>query len=134
MECVCVTILSRMASDRKRLVARLDKVFADFIKARDKECVLRGHGQCSDVLQAGHVFSRVAYSTRWDELNCHAQCSSHNLRHEHDPYPYFTWFQAKYGKRKFDSLHKKFAQVKKYTNKELKSLIEYYQKKSDNEH
>ena len=74
----------KKTSDRKRLVKKLDKVFSQYIRFRDQRCVTCGS---RENLQCGHLFSRTAYSTRWHPRNAFCQCSSCNLRHEHDPYP-----------------------------------------------
>jgi hypothetical protein len=113
-------------SDRKKLVAELDRVFSLYIRARDKACVL-----CNSVerLQCGHLFTRSSYSTRWDENNAFAQCSKHNYLHELKPYPFYHWYMEKFGKDKLDNLYLKHLQVKKIKDFELLEMIETYKKK-----
>lgn len=110
---------------RKATVKRLDAVFSKFIRQRDKRCV-----QCGTMenLTCGHVFSRVNYSTRWDENNCYAQCMGCNLRHEYEPYPFYQWTIKKLGQEAFDELYVKHAKVKKYSTYDLLELIKVYSK------
>ena len=110
-------------SERKKLVARLDKVFSEYIRQRDGACVICGK---RDRLTAGHLFTRTAYSTRWDVLNTHCQCTGCNLRHETDWVPFETRFKDKYGEEEFDKLYKKHHTTVKYSNGRLVELIEYW--------
>ena len=112
-----------MKSDRKKLVARLDKIFSLYIRKRDKACVI-----CNtrENLTNGHLFSRIAYSTRWDEKNCHCNCSGCNFRHEHDASKYTLFFIRKYGLPAYEDMARQFHQTKKFTNSDLEKLIEKY--------
>ena len=112
-----------MKSNRKKLIAKLDKVFSLWIRNRDQKCVLCGS---TERLQNGHLFSRQNYATRWDELNCHGQCASCNYTHEFRPYPFYNWFENKYGKEAMDELFKKHLSTKKWKDWELEDLIKKY--------
>ena len=110
-------------TSRKTLVRNLDKYLSLYIRQRDKYCVVCG---TPNDLTNGHLFSRVAYSTRWDfEVggNCAAQCRSCNLKHEYDPYPYTEWYRNKFGQDKYDQLHRRYKTVRKFTNADLQDLI-----------
>ena len=60
---------------RKKLIARLDKVFSQWIRSKDADH--RGYVQCFTcgvwkhwkTVDAGHFQSRAKFSTRWDEMN-----------------------------------------------------------------
>jgi hypothetical protein len=69
---------------RKGLVRKLDALVKQIVIARDGMCIVCG---TTSNLTPGHLFSRVAYSTRWDLDNVYAQCLNCNFRHESDPYP-----------------------------------------------
>jgi hypothetical protein len=116
-----------MKSERKRVVARLDKIFSKYICKRDgyKDVVDGSTDQPTN----GHLFSRVAYSTRWDEDNCHCQSWANNYRHEFDPYPYTQWWIRKYGQEAYDKLHRKFTSVRIFKTYELLEIIETYKQK-----
>lgn len=114
---------------RKWLVRNLDQVFSRYIRARDQRCVLCG---TKEDLTCGHVFSRVAYSTRWDEENSFAQCLNENLTHEYDPYPFLLWYQNKFGKKKLDEVHRRYKTIRKISNGELADMLEVYKSKLNN--
>lgn len=109
-----------MQSARKKLVTKLDRAVSELVRARDKRCVVCGSTQR---LTCGHLFSRVAYSTRWDLLNCHAQCWSCNYKHELDSYPYTKWFLEKYGMDAYDELHLRYATPRKFKDWELEEML-----------
>jgi hypothetical protein len=69
---------------RKGIVKKLDSLVSKIVIARDKKCIICGS---TNKLGCGHLFSRIAYSTRWDLDNCYASCWACNFRHEYDPYP-----------------------------------------------
>lgn len=112
--------------ERKKLVREADKVAALYVKKRDGRCLVCG---ASTDLTCGHLFSRAHYSTRWIEENLYTQCKGCNLLHEHDPYPLLQVAIRKYGKKKIDTLHRKFQTPVKTTNGHLKLIIEHYKKK-----
>lgn len=68
-------------------------------------------------------------ATRWDELNCHAQCWPCNYKHVHDWYPYQNWFVQKFGQEAYDNLYRKFKSVVKLKPFNLEILIEEYTEK-----
>lgn len=111
---------------RKALVKLADKYFSEFIRKRDKKCIQCGTTQN---LTCGHLFSRVAYSTRWDEENGWGQCASHNLRHEHDALPFTRVIEGILGREKVDALHRRFSTPRKFTNSELEEIINKYRGK-----
>ena len=116
-------------ASRKTLVKKLDKIVSQYIRLRDKYCVVCGSGER---LTNGHLYSRTTYSTRWDitdDGNCHCQCWGCNFKHEFDPYPYTNWYIEKFGKDKWDELHTKFRTLTKYSNTDLEELYETIKKK-----
>jgi 5-methylcytosine-specific restriction endonuclease McrA len=109
---------------RKGIVRKLDKLVSQIVIARDGKCIVCGTTQN---LTCGHLFSRVAYSTRWDLDNCYAQCLSCNLRHEYDPYPMTQAVILKLfngGTTTLDILHYKYVTVHKFKTYELEELYE----------
>lgn len=91
------------------------------VRERDLACVLCGD---RETLTCGHLFSRVAYSTRWDLDNCFAQCLSCNLKHEYKPYNFFKWYINKFGQEKLDELDKKHNTIRKWKDFELEEFYE----------
>lgn len=116
-----------MSTERKKLVKELDRVFGDYIKARDRyKSVTSGK---TERITCSHLFSRTSYSTRWDEENAFAQTASENYTHEFDPYPLTRWYIKNFGLKKYDELHKKNRTTLKLKDWEIKELIEKYKTK-----
>ena len=105
---------------RKGIIRKLDKLVSEIVIGRDRSCIVCGSFRN---LTCGHLFSRIAYSTRWDLDNCFAQCLSCNLKHEHDPYPMTETVKAK--GINIDELHRKYVTPIKFKTFEL---IELYEK------
>jgi hypothetical protein len=123
----------KQRTSRKSLVRLADKAFGDFIKVRDNDtCVTCGASAAETVLDCGHLFSRVAYSTRWDERNAFAQCRGCNLRHEHDPGPLTIVFLKKYSDAAYDTLHRLHRITVKYHDADLQALATEYRNKLAN--
>jgi len=106
---------------RKGWVRKLDKLCGDIVKVRDGLCVCCGS---KSSLTPGHLFSRVAYSTRWDLENIYCQCLSCNLRHEYDPYPLTNYFIEIRGRKKLDDLHRRYVTPRKFKDFQLQELYE----------
>lgn len=115
-----------MPSERMKLVKKADTYFSLYIRQRDGHCVTCG---TKENLQCGHLFSRNAYSTRWDEKNAFGQCGSCNLSHEHDPYPLTKYFLTLFGEEEYDRLHAKHRQAVKFSNADLEALAQKYKSK-----
>jgi len=115
-------------SERNKLVKKLDTVFSKYIRMRDKKCVICGSTQN---LQAGHLITRLRYSTRWDEENCFAQCRNCNYIHNFRPEIFTSWFIEKFGAKKYKELVYRSRIPVKYTetNNDLISLIKKYKQK-----
>lgn len=121
---------------RKGWVRKLDKLVSQIVIARDSRCIVCG---TTKNLTCGHLFSRVAYSTRWDLDNVYAQCLSCNFRHESDPLPMFQAVEAEYLRKTnwplkynlkerarnfINALHRKYVTPHKYKTFELEELYE----------
>ena len=111
--------------ETKLLKRHADKLMSLYIRQRDgNRCVLCGSDSRP---QCGHVLSRVALATRWDDTNCHCQCASCNMRHEFNAYPYISWFITKFGKDKLDELQRRWNKphpMKRHDYEELIASLE----------
>ena len=124
-------ILAKKGIPRKRLVPlprlikKVDSIFSLWIRKRDGEkCVLCG----SRVrVQNGHLIRRGKRSVRFDDVNCHAQCSSCNYKHNFEPEHYTNWFIREYGSAMYEDLVDRSRQTKKWTRDELENLIKKYE-------
>lgn len=114
---------------RKSLVRTLDKAFGDYIKERDRRCVTCGSVQN---LQPGHLFSRVAFSTRWDTRNCFCQCRNCNFRHEYDPGPLTMYFLKRFGTAAYEELHRRHRITVKYSDSMLEEMIQQFRNERAN--
>ncbi len=109
---------------RKALIKKLDTLVSQRIREIEPACVTCGS---TDKLGAGHVFSRKAYSTRWDLMprgNVHTQCWPCNYRHVRDQYPYFQWYINQFGQIAFESLRERFHTIVKLKDADLEKLLE----------
>lgn len=105
---------------RKGLIRQLDKAMSISIVERDKICFTCGTTQN---LTNGHLFTRGLYIVRWDPLNCHAQCSGCNFRHEFDPAIYQLKFIDKYGLDVYKQLYRKAHTSNKFKDSQLKEML-----------
>jgi hypothetical protein len=105
---------------RKKTVKELDTTLSLLVRTKNPHCVICGS---SENLTCGHLFSRVAYSTRWDLQNTETQCMGCNLRHEFDPYIFYTWYKNKYGEKQFDELHRRYITPHKLTTNQLIEIL-----------
>ena len=115
-------------SDRKKAVAYADKWFSLFIRARDGRCVTCGS---SESLQCGHLFTRAAYSTRWDERNAFCQCAGCNLRHEHDSSPLTAYYLSRFGEDAYHELHRKHKQTVKLSTAEIRAIGDSFKERAN---
>ena len=116
------------------LKAKLDKEFSLFIRLRDSKqfghkaikCISCGQVKPFEQADAGHYFSRTHLSTRFDELNVHAECR-HCNRFKADHLEGFREnLIKKIGQQNFDLLKWKHAQNHKMSDFEYEQLIKYY--------
>lgn len=106
---------------RAGLKRKLDKVAKEVMYRRDgHQCVMCGS---TSQIGWGHVFSSNTESTRWDLMNIHAQCWPHNFAHVRDQYPYFKWFEDKYGKKELEALRFRFKNPKRNTMQDLRDKL-----------
>ena len=113
---------------RKSLVKKLDDIFSLYIRTRDKFTSVTS-GKREDVMDCSHVFSRKNYSTRWDEENAFCQTKGENIRNNEYIWPYYKWYQDKYGMKQFEALEKRYNTVKQFKNYELIELAQEYKMK-----
>ena len=98
------------------------------MKARDKKCVFCGNPKI-DELESHHIFKRGKSATKYDLDNgialCKAfkGCSGHWKAH--NTYEMKVWIKNYLGE-KYDLLDKKSYELKKWTEKEKKQLLNYF--------
>lgn len=105
---------------KKSLFRGADGAFSKFIRQRDGwKCVLCG---TTENICNGHLIKRGKLTTRFDEKNCNALCTSCNYLDNHEPHHYVNWFLKKYGQAEFDRL---YIQSKEVMDKRMSSLRSY---------
>ncbi|MBP1616143.1 MAG: putative recombination protein [Bacteroidetes bacterium] len=114
------------------LKAKLDKEFSLFIRLRDAmpngcfRCISCGHIKPFEQADNGHYINRQHMSTRFDEMNCNAQCRKCNRFMEGNIQNYRKGLIAKYGEQKVILLEAKQGITRKYSDFEYEQLIKYY--------
>jgi hypothetical protein len=119
---------------RKSLVEKLDKIFSIYIRRKDAindiaTCVTCNKKDHWTKLQNGHFMSRRHYNTRWDEDNCHVQCSGCNVFRSGEIYLYNKYLCLKFDNNFPDRLYEKSNITVKFADIDLIELIEYYTEK-----
>lgn len=111
---------------------KLDTVFSQYIRLRDMEegrvfrCI-----SCNRILpisqaDCGHYINRQHMSTRWHEMNCHAQCRKCNRFDEGNMQGYRLGLVRMYGEKHVAVLESYKYRVTKYSDFEMSALIKYY--------
>ena len=119
--------MAKKKSTRTQVVAKLDKVFSEYIRRRYAKddiatCVTCSKQDHWKKLQAGHFMSRKHYSTRWDEDNVQVQCAGCNVFRYGEQYKFSKYL----GSEKAEELHQKSKQIVKFSTQELEEMIQHY--------
>jgi hypothetical protein len=121
--------------NRKQLVAKLDRVFSQFVRLSHAdeggtvECVTCGKLLWWKEAHAGHYISRRHMNTRFDVRNVHPQCCGCNTFRNGQPDEYALYLREKYGDEILEQLNERKHQVKKFTSEELTHLIKHFQER-----
>ena len=113
------------------LKAKLDKVFSEYIRKRDTrngvfKCISCGRILPYEQADCGHYINRKHMSTRFDEMNCNAQCISCNRFDEGNIQGYRRGLVALYGEQQVALLEAKKHNFRKYSDFEYEVLIKHY--------
>jgi len=125
---------SRKKDSTSNYKDKLDKVFSKFIRLRD--CMPNGYFRCiscgkiKPISQAdcGHYINRQHMATRFDEMNCNAQCRKCNRFDEGNIQGYRHGLIQKYGEQRVLLLELKKSDIRQYSEFELSALINHYSK------
>jgi hypothetical protein len=126
--------VTKKKDSRKKWVREADK-WASLDIRLDEHCVLTefvpGH-VCKGSIVCGHLFSRVAYTTRWDEANLYPICSWTNIRMEDDPVvarQLLEYAEASWGSDKIAELHQSYERARPIPTSEIKEAAEIWHAK-----
>lgn len=121
-----------MATDRQKLIVRLDNVFSQFIRLRDADkggrirCISCGQKFEPDYIDCGHYIPREHMGTRFSEMNCHAQCHFCNRHKRGNLEAYREALVALYGEDAVEALEQRKHQAFKLGVSELQEKLEFY--------
>jgi hypothetical protein len=120
-------------SSRKKIIAKLDKVFSQWIRAKHMnddgfiECYTCRVKKKFNEIQAGHFMSRKSYSTRWNEKNVFPQCIGCNMFKCGMQYEFGKRLDEDFGKGTAEAMQRLSKQSVKIPTYELENKIEHYQ-------
>lgn len=126
---------------RKKLIARLDKVFSQWVRMRTAdhrgfvECYTCGKVAHWKTVDAGHFQSRAKFSTRWmcdpeeGMVNVAPQCKSCNGFRSGEQFKFARRLDAEFGEGTAESIEQASNQTRKYSVEELEALIEVYNRR-----
>ncbi len=129
-------MLYKNKTKKPPLKDKLDKVFSEFIRLRDSkkfgykffQCISCGLVKPYEQADCGHYINRQHMSTRFDEMNCNAQCHSCNRFDEGNMSGYRQGLKARYGEQRVLLLELKKNETRQYSDFEYTALINYYKK------
>lgn len=114
------------------LQQRLDRVFSEYIRLRDANengfcrCATCGAMWRWQIMQNGHYINRQHIKTRYDERNCHSQCSNCNIGLRGNLDRYKRFIIDKYGVKVLEELETAKRVIEKWTVSDYQGKIEYY--------
>ena len=120
------------------LKAKLDKVFSEYIRLRDTsghskdgyfKCISCGQIKAYYQADCGHYIGRQHMATRYNEINCNAQCRFCNRFNEGLKGGYRHGLVQKYGEDKVLLLESQQVKTAKISVFEYEELIKFYQQK-----
>ena len=112
-----------------KLKKKLDVVFSKYIRVRDRNiCFTCGYKR-EKGMQCGHFVPRQYNSTRYSELNNHAQCYVCNMLYGGQPDIYALKLEKKYGEGTVKKLNALRRTTKQFTVNELEEMIKVYKLK-----
>lgn len=125
------------ATRKPDLRAKLDREFSRYIRLRDAlpdgtfKCISCGQVKPISQADCGHYINRKHMATRFDEMNCNAQCIACNRFDEGNMSGYRQGLVRKYGERSVLLLEAKKNQTRKYSDFEYHALIKHYKAETE---
>ena len=123
-----------MSKERSKIEKRIDDVFSDFIRLRDKlKCqrCSKPYAKLEKGIQCSHFWGRRHRSTRWSEINCCALCGGCHMHLTANPAIHREWYREKIGHDAYDKLEYLHSKSAHYTVNDLKLLLGYYTRAAD---
>ncbi|MDA8959085.1 recombination protein NinG [Akkermansiaceae bacterium] len=120
---------------RKKLIARLDKVFSQYVRSKNAdhrgmvECFTCGQWKHWKTVDAGHFQSRAKFSTRWDLNNVKPQCKSCNGFRSGEQWKFARHLDSLYGEGTAIEIEQLSNTTKKWSSEELEAMIDVYNRR-----
>lgn len=115
-------------SQRKTLVAKLDRVFSQYIRQRDgNRCCSCGRDNLP--VDCGHFVSRRVLKLRWDEFNAASQCLRCNRFLAGAGAQFAAFIVRRHGESELLRLDRDSREVWKPTLDELRELLGHFQER-----
>jgi len=114
---------------RKAVIRELDKVFGDYIKTRDKQCVTC---PSKGPLDPSHLVRKARGNfLRWHPDNVHAQCRPCHMRHHNtSEAPLVMYAIDKLGKARVQAMQVEAHMVTHWKTYQLEEMIRYWRGKA----
>lgn len=119
----------------KQLVKKLDRIFSQYIRLRDRvsgdyvSCITCGKLYHWKEVDAGHFVPRDRMSVRFNEKNVNGQCRHCNRFRSGEQYAHGKAIDRKHGEGIAEWLEFEGRKVRKYSSWELEQLIKHYREK-----
>ena len=128
------TLIRKSRTTEETLIAKLDRVFSLFIRHRDSnngyfKCISCGRIKTYAQADCGHFVNRTYMSTRYDEINCNAQCQYCNRYKDGNTEGYRRGLLKKYSKKAVEILDLKKSMTLKLAPFQLELMIGQYNAK-----
>lgn len=113
-------------------VAKLDKIFSEYIRRRDSDdngigaCCSCGKMQHWKNMDCGHFVNRKHMSLRFSEVNCNMQCYACNRFDEGNVVGYSRFLIKKHGAQILAELEISKKRIVKFTQFEIDVLTNFY--------
>lgn len=122
-----------MGTKRAALIAKLDKVFSQYVRLRVcdeygfSDCFTCGTRRHWKEVDAGHFITRAKFATRWDPVNVQFQCKRCNMNGGQQ-YEFSRKLDSTYGEGTAEEIFIKSQKRAGYSNEDLQGMIALYSK------
>jgi len=115
---------------QRELIKKLDKVFSEYIRQRDKGiCFTCGKQQAWKLTDNGHYIRRGVMLFRFNEKNCHCQCKRCNSWMEGEKVIYRQNLVKLYGEGEVDMMERESHKTYKWHKCDLIWQLQAYSQK-----
>lgn len=117
---------------QQNLKYKLDRIFSEFVRLRDADangycrCISCGKIKRWKEMDCGHYINRKHMSTRYNEMNCNAQCRHCNRFDEGNMQGYRRTLVRMYGEQNVLHLEALKNETRKFSDGEYIILINHY--------